>query len=752
MTTEKSRQVNIFEIEERRSQLIDYLNHHPDSGCCWEQMISFFELLFQQPEQNRFQSYFVELAPYYLHLADQSFVQNKSPRYLELHLQILSAGRPWLQSTGLVDRLNEVEKKLRITTALTYLYLADTSSACRVLGWDIKAIPADSELQTAMALIESATSRNFPHAQELSQFVDKWRRSSLDFSAESLHVLLVEKDEYSNKMHGRMLDLKVHTKERPRDAEEDMVRINNSMPTGDASLFFSLTDAIRAANLLIFSSADRDIHYHYHYSLTDKEVEFSGRSIGLAAGLLAFAGRHNRHYRTSVVTFSNATAVTGSLALDGQILPVDSHSLTGKVQAAFFSPIKRIYVPAENLLPTLAETARLKALYPYRFLEVTGVHSLQHAANDRNLVQKKAPSILARFLAAIQRVRNKSALFSLVFISLAVILFSQIRSLQWWRQPTHWEVQENYFIMNDQYGDKMWSHRFDFFTEPEGRTGAPVVTIDDLDGDGAKETLVSFSHRKKPQYSALIYCFSRKGKLLWPGVKLSKTLYTRSDILLQDLYIPAEIRVVDLFNQHNKMILVTIRSWVDFPSAIVLLDPQGKICGEYWTAGHIESFTTSDLNQDGINEIILWPADNETGRTRLIVLDPRNMHGASPQQDENYILRDLAPGSQLACLRFPPSPFSSKKWFRDRLLYTEIVDQQLRVCVANVWEDRGINPPQDMYYYLLSSKLELIGFEVYDSFRSGYRNTFKRDFTPEEEAKLKKIEYWEEGKYRESQH
>ena len=714
-------------------------------------MISFFELLFQQPELNRFQSYFVELAPYYLQLADPSFVQNKSPRYLELHLQILSAGRPWLPSTGLVDRLNEVEKRLRITTALTYLFVADTSSACRVLGWNIEAIPAESELKAAILFAETAISRNLPHAQELSQYVDQWRRSTINFSASSLHVLLVEQDEQLKKMHGRLLHLKIQTKERPRDAEDDLVRINNSMPTGDASLFFSLTDAIRAANLLTFSSADRDIHYYYHYSLTDKEAEFSGRSIGLAAGLLAFAGRHNRHYRTSVVTFSNATAVTGSLALDGQVLPVDSHSLAGKVQAAFFSPIKRIYVPAENLLPALAETARLKALYPHRFLEVTGVHSLHHAANDRNLVQKRAPSLFARFIAAIQRVRNKSSLFILLLISLALILFSQVRSLQWWRQPMQWEVQGNYFIMKDQYGDKLWSHRFDFFTEPEGRTGPPIVTIDDLDGDGAKETLVSFSQRKKPQYSGLIYCFSRKGKLLWPGLRLSRTLYTRSGILLKDLYIPVELKVVDLFNQNNKMIMATISSWDDFASAIVLLDPQGKICGDYWTSGHIESFTTCDLNQDGINEIILWPADNETGRTRLIVLDPRNMHGASPQQNDDYIFRDLAPGSQLACLRFPPSPFSSQEWFRDRILNIEIVNLQLRVSIANVWADRGLNPPQDMYYYLLSSKLRLIGFEVFDSFRHGFRNTFNRDFTPEEEANLKKIEYWEGGKYRDSQ-
>ncbi len=740
--------MSIIEIENRRRRLVDRVRQNASASSQWLELVSFFKQVQQQPEQHRFQSYYLEFAPLCIRMANAPLLHNKNPHLLEIHLQILHDCRLWVCQPDLEKKIGTAENRLKTLIAQSYLYAGDAVSACRILNWEIAQIAGANELATALKLVDCAAVKRLPLAVEMKSMIYSWREAVARFSAENLQVLLVENNEPNQDVQGRVLTLNLHCRDRHQDGDEDIVNINNSTPIGQFSPYYSMVDAVRAAKCLVFSTQDRKTCYLYHYSFSDKAAEFSGDSIGLAAGLLAFAGRHNHHYRRPVVRLANRAAVTGSLAPDGRVVGVDEHALAAKLEAAFFSPLQRVYVPPDNLLNAMTMVNGLKSIYPHRFLELIGVHTLQKALQDKNLVQITRPSPAGRVLAAGKRMRHKAPILTTLIGFLLILLFSQIHALQWWRRPTPtaWKVNARQFMMYDQYGEKLWSVDFPFDLNSLSFSSNRVI-IDDLDGDGTKEAVVGIEAFAHSKYSGGIYCFSQDGRALWPTLKFGRSLYTKSNLFIPDHYYVGEIKTATLFADGKKTIIVTIGHFDEFVSLIALIDPAGTILGEYWNSGFIATFTTMDINQDSIKELILGPYDNETGRARLTILDPRNMHGASPQQDEHYMLRDLDPGTQIACLRFPPSPFCKKQGLRDVIIKIESVDQNFKVDIGNAWEKPDLSPTEQpgMYNYTFTPGLDLLYTAVPDHFSNRFRKIIGREFTTKEQKELEKVEYWRGG-------
>ena len=738
----------ILEIENQRQRLFEQLHNSSSAARHLDALISFFAKFLSQPNQDRFQSYYLEFAPYCIHCVHSVERFQADPRQLEFLITILVQCRQWLTDTEWLNKAAAAEKKVKLNTALIYLYVADVASACRLLNWAINLAPASSEWTTAVALTEMAIRQGLPNSHELNQMVQPWHEGISSFVTESLSILLVEEG-YTTSPQGRLLTLHLRAKERPLDAEEDAIKINNALPAGQASLYYALTDAARAVKRVVFSSQDRDVYYSYDFSFSEKEAEISGPSVGLAAGLLAFAGRHNRHYRRPLVKLSTSAAVIGRLDPDGAVRPVDEAGLLAKLQAAFFSPLQRLYLPADNLLSALAELNRLQRSYPQRSLEVIGLRSLSQAVHDRNLLQKKSPSLFIKAVATAQRTRHKTAILLAAALCLLIALFSQFPSLQWWRQrvPKQWEAIDDQFIMKDQYGKKLWSHSFD--VQSKIFFSVDFVKIDDLDGDGNKETVLSLDVPSQSQMSSRIYCFSHQGKSLWPETKLGRRLMTKTDLVLNDVYHPGQIKIIQISPLHSKMVLAYASHRTDFPSVVALFDADGNQRGEYWSSGHIITMEAIDVDQDSIKEVLIGSYDNETGCARLIVLDPRDMHGASPQLKDKFILRDLAPGTQLACLRFPASPLHDLQYYRDVVMAIEPIDQNLGITIGNARQEPNPFPalPFGMYHYILSAKLEYIDMITPDHFLNGFHNTVGRELSAEDKAGLTRIEYWQGGRW-----
>ena len=76
--------------------------------------------------------------------------------------------------------------------------------------------------------------------------------------------------------------------------------------------------------------------------------------------------------------------------------------------------------------------------------------------------------------------------------------------------------------------------------------------------------------------------------------------------------------------------------------------------GEYWNSGTFTDFTAVDLNGDGTKELLACAQNNGYHKACLIVLDPYNMNGGSPQLGDAYTTSPgLERGTEKYYILFP---------------------------------------------------------------------------------------------------
>jgi hypothetical protein len=111
--------------------------------------------------------------------------------------------------------------------------------------------------------------------------------------------------------------------------------------------------------------------------------------------------------------------------------------------------------------------------------------------------------------------------------------------------------------------------------------------------------------------------------------------------------------VVDLFGDGKLEIVVNAAHMDDFPSQLLVLSADGRMIGEYWNAGRFTDVAFEDIDHDGAKEILAVGTNNEYEKACLIVLDPKNMHGVSPQLKAKYQCAEFPAGSEKFYILFP---------------------------------------------------------------------------------------------------
>ena len=187
------------------------------------------------------------------------------------------------------------------------------------------------------------------------------------------------------------------------------------------SLYYSLLDGLTAGKQITgLPGAVSNRHYSFQFSISEKDAELFGNSVGAGAGLLVYTLILNRYHRAQVAGIGSSTAITGCIQQNGEITPVDSLALKGKLKAAFFSPLTRVVVPDKNLEEVVHYVKTLKEEFPNRHLAVEGISSLAHLIEDRNVVKVIKIKNRHKLVSLIRR-RPRNILipisFVLIFIS-----------------------------------------------------------------------------------------------------------------------------------------------------------------------------------------------------------------------------------------------------------------------------------------------------------------------------------------------
>jgi hypothetical protein len=176
----------------------------------------------------------------------------------------------------------------------------------------------------------------------------------------------------------------------------------------------------------------------------------------------------------------------------------------------------------------------------------------------------------------------------------------------------------------------------------------------------------------------------------------------------------------------------------DFPNQFAILDDKGKTLKEYWHSGHLPVLEVNDVNGDGFEEILLGGVNNGYGCATLVVLDPRNVSGASTQTaDDHRQLMGFGQAKEKLIIQFPKTVFNRGLFKYNATRNMSITKDAISVYVAESEGDMAATVT-----YRFTPELTLQDVEISDHLENLYQASFRnkvreRPYSPSEKEDLK---------------
>jgi hypothetical protein len=219
------------------------------------------------------------------------------------------------------------------------------------------------------------------------------------------------------------------------------------------------------------------------------------------------------------------------------------------------------------------------------------------------------------------------------------------------RVPAGWRVVGDVLVVVDVHGRELWTKQFGYALSDYQRLSALTRNmgwVGDLDSDGEPEVL--FLAHPKAGGNPMVYCYSSSGDVRWsfqPGQKAHgfpdefRPPYNPENLLV--FRVRGAVRIAVASVHHT---------W--YPSQVALLSGEGKLLGEYWHSGHLNSLAVTEASRDGKPLLFAGGIANGYRRAVLVALDPERLGGVSREENRNYQLPG-PPALEIARVLFPRS-------------------------------------------------------------------------------------------------
>lgn len=230
-------------------------------------------------------------------------------------------------------------------------------------------------------------------------------------------------------------------------------------------------------------------------------------------------------------------------------------------------------------------------------------------------------------------------------------------------------------------GDEHYQNHFQFKRMRDIISIPPHIMIKDITNDGRPE--IVFSVQTQDEFTeGKIFCFDYRGNQLW-DYELGKEL-TFGDVVISRDYRIYGFDLFDLDNDGKQETIIIADHRHRFPTRLVILNYQGQKLGDYWNSGRLSDLQFVDLNKDGRSEILTSGCNNEYKKGCLIVFDTSRISGSSPQYNEEYICRELDPGTEKYYILFPRTDLDLLEAYQEAITAIDVLENQRILLISLV--------------------------------------------------------------------
>jgi hypothetical protein len=582
--------------------------------------------------------------------------------------------------------LLRAESALKFRSASLHVYAGDVAGAVRLLGgvgrtdhphWCTAAgdITGEIEPDTLEWLAEAADHEGDDRGTLLREMAHEWR-NALTTSLHGVLVPVVEHPLDGADAERRTGSLRRVVVRITGNAEGEMDEIHS-----DVAVFGVEQGDIGTWG--ISARTARSLFAELHPRITEPpvvaHVTFEGRhslheggSADLAVAALFYCSLLRHAGLRTTFRILPTVCITGQINDRGEVLPVDHTGLRHKVEAAFFSHVRTLVIPREQITETEELVRELRLRFPAGRLAVVGVRHLREVFYDLRVVlpQRAGYAVHLVRLAWKQRHRVSGIIAALALLALV-----------WWivppyldSNPVELSVGEETLVARNKYGARLGDIPVGAHTVRiwglMAAAGQPLqtFTLGDANGDGTNEVFSLLAGGEQSGMMERVAAWSVKdGRFLWvrsttpdmhfPGkAEAAGLVYGFSDF------------VVTSMDRHSRPGVLTAANHVSsFPGILTVLDAfSGTPRGAYVHVGHIMDLEVADINGDGELEILLCGVNNAYRSAFVAILDARTVSGSSPTQGD-YV-----------CVK--PSPARHRYYV---LIPRTIVGEQFHATVKN---------------------------------------------------------------------
>ncbi len=393
-------------------------------------IIDFFKVCEREHHFPPDSSFIFDFVPVILNIFRTSTVNFINPKYLISVKSILLISKKYYSDSVILDEISKTIDLININLLKNFFYLGEYEQGITVLKkiieeseavYNIKSDKPEEnkkydlkseDFKTKNSLI----AKDFITKPKILEIIDEVRYE-LDrinsFSSDEINTILIE----DNSKYGLILPLYVSI-DYIKNSNEKIKFLNqidlshNSLVDSLNKIFYGIGILLNKVKL-IYNKQNTEINLFYK----NQNSIYKGESFILAASLISFCKyldfRNSRHN----FKISGASAFTGSIDSNGNLIKLPDVSIEAKINAVFFSWIKNVIVPSENLQLAEKIINTLNIEYPNRKLNVIGLKHIADIFSHNDVLKKETDSYTKHSYKIIKKH------FVLSSVSFAVIMF-----------------------------------------------------------------------------------------------------------------------------------------------------------------------------------------------------------------------------------------------------------------------------------------------------------------------------------------
>jgi hypothetical protein len=240
-----------------------------------------------------------------------------------------------------------------------------------------------------------------------------------NFSDSAVNILFTAGDSKSQEQTGFVLQCSVDISE-DKNINSYNIVFENTLDYRDKDINDSV-DIIKSNFEYLLKSRSLKLPKNKSFRIKFENLSGMYRGGSFIAGivLVLFVKYFNSLNKRSHYSISNASAITGALDGHGNFKELPYNSVRTKIYSAYFSWIRQMIVPEENLNDAKEMLLVLKTKYPKKILEIIPAKSINTLITSANILKEEKESF-SRHLYKNYKGIALSVLFSMILIATIV--------------------------------------------------------------------------------------------------------------------------------------------------------------------------------------------------------------------------------------------------------------------------------------------------------------------------------------------